>query len=542
MSAFAMIGRRMSAAETGWRRPAASASAFGDATLSPSYRAASRTSQELAGYWPGSTSADSAVLPHKRVALDRARDLVRNDPHAGAGIARLVDMLVGAGLNLMARPNAKALGIDPATAREIGRTIESEWQQFANDPRRYGDARRRLTMGGMMRLLARTFVVAGEATAVMTMRDDAAARYRTCVLAIDPDRLCNPPGQAESERLRAGVEFDAAGAPVAYHVRNRHPSDHWATSHLDWARIPRETAWGRPVFVHGFEPEREDQTRGMTIFAALVERLRMIDKFAGAELASATLNALFTAFVTSNMAPADAAQQFNVAAAGYGESRLSYYEAAPPTVGGVRIPVLPIGDEIKINSTPRQTTAFPAFETAFLQSIASRLGISYEQLKGDWSKTNYSSARAALNEVWRMVSRLLAQFTEQIVTPIYFAWLEEAFVRGYVAAPAGVPDFAAMPVAWAQARWIGPGRGYVDPVKEAEASSMRMNNLTSTLADECAEQGKDVEEVLDQHLWEKQALEERGLTRLVPAPGGGARATNGGQDIQAGQDGQVQNA
>jgi len=55
------------------------------------------------------------------------------------------------------------------------------------------------------------------------------------------------------------------------------------------------------------------------------------------------------------------------------------------------------------------------------------------------------------------------------------------------------------------------GRGWIDPVKEAQAAQLRMEIGISTLEDECAEQGKDWEEVLEQRAREKGKLEELGL-------------------------------
>ncbi len=241
----------------------------------------------------------------------------------------------------------------------------------------------------------------------------------------------------------------------------------------------------------------------------------MITRHADTEIAAAAVNALFAAFVTSSLSAADVAGSMSPVAVSEtrAQQRERLYREERPTIGGVRIPVLPIGDEIKINSSPRQTTAFPAFQTAFLQSIAAALGISYEQLSMDWSKTNYSSARAALNEVWRAIQRMLNVFVEQYVTPIYYCFLEEAIDRGYVAIPGGLDAFHEKPAAWTSARWIGPGRGFVDPETEAVAAQIRMGSLTSTLADEVAEQGKDLEEVLDQIEAEEEMLHERGLTR-----------------------------
>lgn len=483
----------------------------------PPYRSSSLTSQELAAYVPGFLSGETASLYAKRLTLDRAQDLARNDPIAVAGIQRLVDMLVGAGLMLSARPDARAIGIPRKAARAIGQTIESEWNLFWNDPLFRADHRRKVSGNGVFRLGARTMAVAGEATAAMRWRKAGVSRYRTCIQAIDPDRLSNPYGQPDSPGMRGGVEFDDTGAATAYQITDAHPSDWWAGAKTaSWTRIPRETAWGRPIFIHAYEPTREDQTRAVSPFAALVARLRMITRHADTEIAAAAVNALFAAFVTSSLSAADVAAGMAPGVAlspTRAAARNEYYAQSHPTIGGVRIPVLPIGDEIKINSSPRQTTAFPAFQTAFLQSIAAALGISYEQLSMDWSKTNYSSARAALNEVWRAIQRMLNVFVEQYVTPIYYCFLEEAIDRGYVAIPGGLDAFHEKPAAWTSARWIGPGRGFVDPETEAVAAQIRMGSLTSTLADEVAEQGKDLEEVLDQIEAEEEMLHERGLTR-----------------------------
>jgi len=491
----------------------------------PTYRAASGLTQEMAAFWPGQTSGDSGTLPNIRISLDRTRDVVRNDPHATAALMRLVDMLVGHGWQCVPTPDARALGIDPKVARQLGRVIRSEFKLFSRDPRKFCDARRRLTFNGLLRLAARTFAVAGEATSALKFDvervERLGARYATCVAQVDPDRLCNPNNMSDTLKIRGGVEFETGGAPIAYHVRNGHIADYWApVLAMTWTRIERETPWGRPVFIHAFEPEREDQTRAITPFAALLSRLRMIGKFADTELASATTNALFAAFVESDLPTEEIAERLapgargNSVRASYMDHLAKYFEKNPVTLGGVRISVMPPNSKITMNGSPRQTTAFPAFQAAFLQSIASALGLSYEQLAMDWSKTNYSSARAALNEVWRAIRRLQAVFAEQYVAPIYLAFLEEAFDKGYVVAPAGAPDFWDMPEAWSQCRWIGPGRGYVDPVKEAEAAALRMEGLTSNLQNECAEQGMDMEENIEEIAYENELLEENNLTRL----------------------------
>lgn len=495
---------------------------YGHHPLAPTaYRGASISSQETYAWRPSTLSADAAVLPERARAAARVDDIARNDPHAVAGVARLVDMLVGAGVRLSAKPDGRALGFDTSTKegrvilRDLAMAMEAEFRAFAEDPLRRNDAQQRLSLNGQLRLAARTFVRRGEATAFLSWKPRAGGRYATCLRMVDPDRLSNPFGVGDTRKLRGGIAFDDDGMPLTAFVRNGHPGDRYFDGNFPaWEPIPFRTEFGRPVFIHAFEPDREDQARAITPFASLMTRLRMIGKHADTELASATVNALFAAFLKSNLPVSEATQAFTPQGATFAEKRTDYYMRNPPTLMGVRIPVLGLGDEIQINSSPRQSTSFASFQTAFLQSIAASLGISYEQLSMDWSKVNYSSARAALNEVWRHIQLMFAQFVEQFICPIHYAVIEEAFDRGYLKAPKNAPDFYDQPGAYLRARWIGPARGYVDPVKEAEAASMRMDALTSTLERECAEQGLDYEETLDQIANETEMLAERKIERL----------------------------
>ena len=65
--------------------------------------------------------------------------------------------------------------------------------------------------------------------------------------------------------------------------------------------------------------------------------------------------------------------------------------------------------------------------------------------------------------------------------------------------------------AYTRCKWIGSGQGWVDQVKEAQACQLRMEIGLSTLENECASQGLDWEEVVEQRLREKNKLRKLGL-------------------------------
>ncbi len=489
------------------------------------YHAQSLTTQDVAAWRPPMRSGEFGSIVRRDLTLARIQDIVRNDPHAGSALDKLCDHIVGAGLRFSSNPDGEALGVkDRKVIRALGKNLELEWRAFSEDPRRFADVQRRLSVNGLFRLLMRTWLTYGEACYALMLNAEPGAKYRTSILTIDPDRICNPYGERDTLTRRMGVEMTPLGRPLGYHVSNAHLGDYWAPAEqMSWTFVPRQTDYGRPIFVHGFEPARDGDGRGISPLISVIARMRMVSKFADNELAAATINSLFAATIESDLPTQDIAERLSPSTAireSFGgqaafAGQMEFFEKYPARLSsGARIPVLPPGAELKMNHAPRQTTSIPAFETAFLQSISSRLGLAYEQLKGDWSRTNYSSARAALNEVWRSIGRMSRAFTEQIVDPTLLAWADEAFASGLIKVPAGAPDFWDAPGAYLGGRWLGPPRGWIDPVKEQEASVLRMESMTSTLRDECAEQGKDYEDVLDQIAQEEEDLKERKLTRL----------------------------
>jgi capsid protein len=146
----------------------------------------------------------------------------------------------------------------------------------------------------------------------------------------------------------------------------------------------------------------------------------------------------------------------------------------------------------------------------------------------DFSRTNYSSARAALIEAWRFFRGRRAWISTYWARPVFELWLEEAVNLGMVDAP----DFYQNKAAYCRCRWIGPGRGWIDPVKEATAAQIRMDNNLSTLEAECAEQGLDWEESLESGHLATWAGAREGRARCGARPTVALNHTNPFQDVR----------
>lgn len=507
--------------------------------------AASQTSQETLGWNPRLGSPDSDHHPYRDTIVARVRDVVRNDGWAAGAVARLTDAVVGPRLRLSAKPDYRALrqearGFDTVWAKEFAAAAEAGFRQWAYDPARWCDTGRRHNFAQIQRMAFRTLLVEGDALAAIPWRPNrrvpGRARYATTVQLVHPDRLSNPNLAMDTRQIRGGVEVDEDGAAVAYHFRDALPADVFAL--LDayrWTRMPREMEWGRPNLVHHFEAEDIGQLRASGgILKPILVRLKMLNRYDQVELQAAVINAIFATFIES---PFDAVKDALDPTAGTDLTPPAYMQLAAKMFGdnalkvnGVVMPRLLPGESIKSVAANRPSGNFEAFEGAVLRNIASAVGLSYEQLTQDWSKTNYSSARAALIEVWRGMDRRRSDFSEGFCSPIYGAVLEEMMDLGELPMPLGAPDFHDMRAAYSGCAWIGPGRGFVDPVKEALGAQLRIEAGLSAQQIEAAElSGMDFEEILDMQAAAIAMYRERNLPLPASVIGSGVLATQLGE-------------
>lgn len=466
------------------------------------YSAADPVSQELAGWFPRRGSADGDLSGERETIDARANDMVRNNGWLGGFVERQLDKVIGDGLRLSAKPDYRALGLTPQWARDWSREVEAAYRQWASDPNRNSDLSRQLNAGGQQALGYAHYMKEGDAIAVLHWRERRGTLYRTCVQVMDPVLLSNPNDGPDDRWLRRGVEKDDDGVSVAFHFRRAHAGEYYpgAESYV-WDRVERETAWGRPIVVHYYDAHiRAGLTRGVSMFASILARAKMLDRYEAVELQAAVLNAILAAFIESPFDHTLLQEALDDGAkfGDYQAVRNAFHQTRNFTLGGVKIPTLFPGEKIGFQAAARPNSAFAAFETASLRGIAAGLGTSTEELTQNWTETTYSSARAALLESWVILAARRKRFADGFWTPIYGAWLEDAIDLGVVQLPPNAPSFHDARAAYMRCKWIGPGRGWVDPVKEKQGAVMGISAGLSTLEDEAAEQGRDWEETLDQ--------------------------------------------
>lgn len=500
----------------------------------PPYTGASRTHQDLALYRPRNVSAQTAVSTDRELLAARIHDQARNDGWADAATQRKVDNVIGAGWRLVARPNAKALGIAEEQANDLADQMEAAWDEYCNDIDHNNDVGQQFSVGMQQALLFRHFCWDGESLGAMYYLERGGP-FATAMSIIDPDRLSTPMGVLETTSLRDGIELGPNGERVAYYIRVDHPGDDVAnrTSPIArWQRVERSTAWGRRNIIHHFEPERAGQLRGVSKLASVVKKLRMVTRYDEAELQAAVMNAVLAAFVTSPMDHDDLANAMSDEVRNYQDGRLDYWKESGINLTGAKATFMYPGEDVKFSEAVRPAAGHEAFIRTALRNIATVAGISYEQLSMDWGQVNYSSARAALLEIYRNMTARAGHFAAGVIQPWYCNVMEEAFAKGKVVALAGWKAFQEAKGAYCRAKWIGPARGWIDPLKEADAAAARMEAGISTLERECADQGEYWQDVIRQRAREQAFAKEMGIELQPGAVAARGRRSNNYPDNQ----------
>jgi lambda family phage portal protein len=498
------------------------------------YDAANVSQQEFGDWFPATRSPDSEINVNRDRITARARDLFRNDAWAKGAISRILDSTIGASYRLVSKPDYRALALynkafDASWAEDYRRTVEALWRNYAEDLGHFNDVGRKLTVSQQFRLALGHKLVDGESLIVAQWRPDriyeGGAKYATCFQGVDPDRLSNPYQQQDTRFMRGGVEIDADEVPVAYHVRKAHQYDWYnATESMEWDRVLREDpedGWRRVY--HDYDPDRFAQSRGMSIFAPVLGRLKMLAKYYGVELSAATVASAFGLYVTSpfdvdmvrsalegDVEGDDAAQS---GMGWYQDMRSDFHKDRPMQVNDVRLASLAPGEKIETVSAVRPNSGFSPFTHEMLRGFAAVLGMSGEQVHNDYSEASWSSARAGIVEAEKTFVRRTDEFDQNTASPMFATWLEEPFNRGQLPLPKNAPSFSEMRTAYARAQWLGAARGWVDPVGERQGVVLGLDAGLSTMEIECARQGLDWEENLEQRAIEFHRMESLGLPR-----------------------------
>jgi lambda family phage portal protein len=467
------------------------------------YDAAS-TGRRTSGWQRNFSDVNAANVPAIQMLRAHARDMVRNNSWARNGLRTIAKNTVGWGIH------PKAMDLPEASAA----ALHELWRKWAGSTECDADGRK--TFYGMQAHVIRAVAESGEVLIRRRRRrveDGLTIPLQLQVLESDylDTRKDGLRGQQGGPIIQ-GVEYDGIGRRAAYWLFEQHPGAMrlWPSQVVS-KRVPAEDV------LHIYAEDRPGQVRGITWFAPVIVNLKDFDEYEDATLMRQKIAACFAAFVTDTDGGAGALGAPD--------------EQGDPTIETIEpgtISYLPMGKSVEF-SNPPVVSDHDSFSKSNLRRVAAGLGVTYEDLTGDYSQVNFSSARMARLSHWANVhdwrwNMLIPHFCD----PVWRWAMEQMIIAGEIDCPAP-PD----------AQWTPPPMPMIEPDKEGLAYVRLVRAGAMTHDEMVREQGQDP----DQHWAEYaaglkkldafgikldsdvRAVSQAGLTQeRVGAGGGGGKA------------------
>jgi lambda family phage portal protein len=425
--------------------------------------------------WTTKANTPNADMPDIALARTRANYLFWNDTFIRGAVDTLVDKIVGAGTTPQARTKNK----------DFNRQAEEAFKEWSGT----ADIHNQFHFGDIERTIIQKLFLDGGVFIKPVV--DNKRKNPFALEILEYDRLAdNAQGKGQNQIIH-GVEIDQNGEVVAYHFTAGHANDLTTSLNYKTKRILAKN------IIHFSPFRRPGQILGIPLLAPAIPYAYHLNDIVEAELISKKIEATFGIVIKT---PDVSGRLSGAALSEEDQEREISLEPG-------MVEFLQPGEEIEPINPNRPGKNFKDFTYFILSGIARSLGLSLEQITGDKSQTNYSSARHSELELRAYIKPFRAADERYFLTPIWRKFIEYAIVAGILKAPGYVKDSSD----YKKHEWIFVGHDWVDPLKEVNAKTKELEINATTLSEICAAKGKDWQDVAKQRAAEIKFLKENGV-------------------------------
>lgn len=409
-------------------------------------------------------------------ALVVARDLYARNPWAVGAVNSITGNVIGKGMQLESAILTQGGDNAGLPNQQANQAVEQVWKRWAKG----ADLTGKRSFMGMQRIAYRERWVSND---VFVRRHTTPGKEVPLSIEVVQPELLNTeaPGSVQ------GITFTSTGQISGYNFfRSREDQTNEFVS--------------ADNVIHFFRPNQPGSVRGISPMAPVARTFDALDTYLNHELTRAGIASAFVLLhKTGGKGMAPGLQD--------GEGTETDDEGNPVVnvaQGGGIVMTGGKDDALDFAAPSIQSTAFDPFVRLVLRAIATAMGISYELLARDFTKTNFSSSRSANLEDRRQWEPEQEEFINQVLNVVW-TWFVDA------AQMARVQPFASQraefPVLWIPQGWL-----WIDPQKEATATSLAIEMGLDNPFDAARRLGRDLPDNLRKKAAAERLAEELGTT------------------------------
>lgn len=402
----------------------------------------------------------------------RARWLHENNPIVANIDETIINNTVGTGIRFQSNTGME----------KVDAELESLWREWCD--RQNLDVTGRYDMHDFQRILLGQRMTDGE---ILVQKVISTNKFFPLSLqAIEVDNL-EQSGflPTVNGKIVDGIELNRFGKPVAYIFQDRHTNKKFSVKAKN--------------IINFYRPEnRFSQYRGISEYKQIILSLKNFAAFNDATIESARARANIGYVIERDY--------------GLGKQGKNIVgtDKQIEEINGVFVEHLNGGEKLKVIDPTASGTGYKDFVDFTVRMIATGRKVSYELAFKDFTKTNFSSARASLIQDHKLFDSNQEHMANYFLNPIY-----ETFVRTMVMAgnvrTINQSEFWKNPKRFIKPQWITPERIWIDPLKEIKAVAQEIELGITTLTEVAKSKGKDFETLVQQRLKENEMLRKAGL-------------------------------
>lgn len=423
----------------------------------------------------------------------RARWLSANNPIAKSIDKSIIKNVVGTGIGFQ----SKILKDDVASATELNNQIESLWNEYCQ--KQNFDVTKRMNMNKFQKLVLKTKLVDGEDLIQKVYTKDT--RFPLKFKLVEADKFDISITKFKKNDVYSGVEVDENEAPVAYHLKKDAFS-------FKSERFPAGN------FLHFYDSERSSQYRGISDYAQVINNLKDFAAYNDSEIVKNRVLASFATFIKTG----------DVGGGMFGDKQKGDAIGSKDPIKEITtgmVKYLRPNESVETVQSNQLGTSYNDFITNTVRLIAIGRDVSYELAIRDYSKVNYSSARAGIIQDNKRFDDEQKMLIDEVLNPIFYEWLDSVVLAGTLKMP---NDYFANPNKYKKAVWVTPAREWVDPLKDIKATEKEIELGLNSRTRAAAQRGRNFEEIADEIVTEEKLLKEkREKAGLLPDLQGGVQ-------------------
>lgn len=391
----------------------------------------------------------------------RAQELDEENAIANGLLSRFADNVVHTGI----KPQAKS------SSKRWNRQAEGLFTEWADSN---ADVRGMSTFWELQKFVSRNAQRDGDHGTIL-LKSGA-------IQLVESEDIATPLERVSDINIVDGVELNPKGRPLAFYV-----ADFEDNEAEKYVRIPARN------FVFLANRRNYKQTRGEPAFAQSASLFDHIDGLIEAVVTAARMAAMF-GLVIEGRDPTEWMGNLADTTNSGGEP------AKEIALEPASVQYLASGESMKQVAPLQPSQNYPEFLAITLRLLGLPFGVPLELLLLDFSRTNFSSARASLLQAYRTFQghqEKMRWWNARI-----WRWRISKFIKD--------GDLLKRPDAWKH-RWIAPGWPWVDPEKEGKANMLALDGGWTDLATIAASLGRDYQEIFEQRAIEIAEAKKLGI-------------------------------